>query len=70
MRSRVPALRLARRAARGPDELDDRRGLDLVRQLAELGVEEVTLIGGEAYLRDDWTDIIARDPRRTACSAR
>ena len=23
----------------------------------EMGVDEVTLIGGEAYLRDDWTQI-------------
>ena len=29
----------------------------MVRQLAELGCKEVTLIGGEAYLRDDWTEI-------------
>lgn len=29
----------------------------MVRQMAELGVREVTLIGGEAYLRDDWTTI-------------
>jgi radical SAM protein with 4Fe4S-binding SPASM domain len=28
--------------------------------MAELGVKEVTLIGGEAYLRDDWTQIIRR----------
>src|SRR4030095_3153455 len=33
--------------------------LDLVRQMAELGVMEVTVIGGEAYLRDDWVEIIA-----------
>jgi len=26
--------------------------------MAELGVREVTLIGGEAYLRDDWLDIV------------
>lgn len=32
--------------------------LDLVGQMARLGVREVTLIGGEAYLRDDWTAII------------
>ena len=41
-----------------PDELDTAEALDLVRQMAELGVKEVTLIGGEAYLRDDWLDII------------
>lgn len=40
-----------------PDELNTEEALDLVRQLAELGCKEVTLIGGEAYLRDDWTQI-------------
>lgn len=39
-------------------ELDTTEALDLVRQLAELGVREVSLIGGEAYLREDW-DLIA-----------
>ncbi len=42
-----------------PDELSTAEALDLVRQMAELGVKEVTVIGGEAYLRDDWTEIIA-----------
>jgi radical SAM protein with 4Fe4S-binding SPASM domain len=41
-----------------PDELSTLECLDLVRQMAELGVKEVTLIGGEAYLREDWVDII------------
>lgn len=40
-----------------PDELSTEECLDLVRQMAELGVKEVSLIGGEAYLRDDWTTI-------------
>ncbi len=40
-----------------PDELDTAEALDLVRQMAELGVREVTIIGGEAYLRDDWVQI-------------
>ena len=40
-----------------PDELSTEEALDLVRQMAELGVKEVSLIGGEAYLRDDWTEI-------------
>jgi radical SAM protein with 4Fe4S-binding SPASM domain len=31
--------------------------------MAEIGVKEVTLIGGEAYLREDWTQI-AREVRR------
>ncbi len=41
-----------------PDELSTSECLDLVRQLAELGVKEVSLIGGEAYLRDDWITVI------------
>ncbi|MFO0615829.1 MAG: radical SAM protein [Polyangiaceae bacterium] len=42
------------------NELTTAEALDLVDQLSALGVREVTLIGGEAYLRPDWTDIIAR----------
>jgi radical SAM protein with 4Fe4S-binding SPASM domain len=41
-----------------PDELSTEECLDLVRQMKELGVLEVTVIGGEAYLRDDWVEII------------
>jgi radical SAM protein with 4Fe4S-binding SPASM domain len=41
-----------------PDELSTEEALDLVHQMADLGVREVTLIGGEAYLRDDWLDIV------------
>ncbi len=40
-----------------PDELTTDEALDLVKQMADLGTKEVTLIGGEAYLRDDWTQI-------------
>src|SRR3954454_11202994 len=40
-----------------PDELSTTEALDLVTQMADLGVKEVTLIGGEAYLREDWTEI-------------
>ncbi|MGE0788503.1 MAG: radical SAM protein [Sandaracinaceae bacterium] len=43
-----------------PDELTTEECLDLVDQMADLGVKEVSLIGGEAYLRDDWTDILRR----------
>jgi radical SAM protein with 4Fe4S-binding SPASM domain len=43
-----------------PDELSTEECLNLVDQMADLGVKEVTLIGGEAYLRDDWTQIIRR----------
>ncbi|AKF08999.1 radical SAM/SPASM domain-containing protein [Sandaracinus amylolyticus] len=41
------------------DELSTDEALDVVRQLASMGAREVVLIGGEAYLRDDWT-IVAR----------
>lgn len=41
-----------------PDELTTAECLDLVRQLADLGVMEVTLIGGEAYLRPDLLEIV------------
>ena len=41
------------------DELTTEEALDVVAQLADLGAKEVSLIGGEAYLRDDW-HVIAR----------
>lgn len=41
-----------------PSELTTEECLDVVRQLARLGTREVTLIGGEAYLRPDWTRLI------------
>ncbi len=46
-----------------PDELTTAECLDVVAQLDEVGIREVTLIGGEAYLRDDW-DVIAADITR------
>jgi radical SAM protein with 4Fe4S-binding SPASM domain len=52
-----------------PDELSTEEALDLVAQMAELGVEEATIIGGEAYLRDDWPEIAAALTRAgIACS--
>ena len=47
-----------------PDELSTDECLDLVDQMAELGVTEVSLIGGEAYLRDDFFDIVRHVRRR------
>ena len=41
-----------------PDELTTAECLDLVRQMKDMGVFEVTVIGGEAYLRDDWIEIV------------
>jgi len=40
-------------------ELSTEEALDLVRQMAEVGIKEVTLIGGEAFLRPDWLQIAA-----------
>jgi radical SAM protein with 4Fe4S-binding SPASM domain len=47
-----------------PDELSTQEALDLVDQMADLGVKELSLIGGEAYLRDDWLDIVRRSTER------
>jgi nif11-class peptide radical SAM maturase 3 len=38
-------------------ELSTEEALDLVQQMAEVGIKEVTLIGGEAFLRPDWLQI-------------
>ncbi len=43
-----------------PDELSTAECLDLADQMADLGVLETTLIGGEAYLRADWVEIVRR----------
>jgi Y-X(10)_GDL-associated radical SAM protein len=31
---------------------------EIIEQLADLGTREITLIGGEAYLRSDWIDLV------------
>lgn len=41
-----------------PDELSLEEALNLVTELADLGVGEVTLIGGEAYLYSGWTEVV------------
>ena len=38
-------------------ELSTEEALDLVKQMSETGIKEVTLIGGEAFLRPDWLQI-------------
>jgi Y-X(10)_GDL-associated radical SAM protein len=48
----------SRAGKRRPDELTTDECLDLVRQLARMGTREITLIGGEAYLRRDWLEIV------------
>ena len=50
-------------------ELTTAQCLDVVRQLDESGFTEVTLIGGEAYLREDWDQIAAEITKRgMACT--
>ncbi len=49
----------SRAAEQRPEELTTIEALDLVQQMAAAGITEVTLIGGEAYLRKDWL-LIAR----------
>ncbi|WP_462186607.1 MULTISPECIES: radical SAM protein [unclassified Frankia] len=49
---------------RRPAELTTEQALDVVAQLAAVGVDEVTLIGGEAFLRRDWLTIAAEITRR------
>jgi radical SAM protein with 4Fe4S-binding SPASM domain len=41
-----------------PGELTTSEAIDVVHQMADLGVLEVTLIGGEAYLHEGWTDVV------------
>ena len=73
-RSRFAAISDAGIAVRAPakrahDELNTAEALDLVHQLADLGLKEVTLIGGEFYLRDDWDPIAAESAAAACCAA-
>ncbi len=49
----------SRAGAKRPAELSTAECLAIVEDLARLGTREVTLIGGEAYLRRDFPEIIA-----------
>ena len=69
LQSQMRPLRLARRQRRA-DELSTAECLDVVRQLAELGTREITLIGGEAYLRKRLARDRPRDPRARHATAR
>jgi radical SAM protein with 4Fe4S-binding SPASM domain len=54
----------SRAGSRRPAELTTAQALDLVAQLDDAGIDEVTLIGGEAFLRRDWLAIAAEITRR------
>lgn len=45
------------------EELSTVEAFDLIRQMAEVGIEEVSLIGGEAFLRKDWLELAAEITR-------
>ncbi|MEM9459190.1 MAG: radical SAM protein [Myxococcota bacterium] len=58
-----------RAGKRRPDELTTEEALALVDELAELGLGEVVLIGGEAYLRNDFILVVRRIRERgMACT--
>ena len=57
----------SRAGPKRPRELTTAEAMDLVHQLAEVGIKEVSFIGGEAFLRPDWLDI-AREVK--ACGMR
>ncbi|WP_047249736.1 GDL motif peptide-associated radical SAM/SPASM maturase [Chromobacterium subtsugae] len=48
----------SRAGHRRPDELNTEECLQVIDSLAALGTREITLIGGEAYLRKDWAQLI------------
>src|SRR6202167_1462035 len=50
----------SRAGRRRPDELSVEECLDVVDALARLGTREISLIGGEAYLKPGWLSIIRR----------
>lgn len=59
----------SRAGKKRPNELTTAECVDVVRQLARLGTREISLIGGEAYMRADWLEIIrAIDEHGIHCS--
>jgi Y-X(10)_GDL-associated radical SAM protein len=48
----------SRAGQRRRNELTTAECLEVVEQLARLGTREISLIGGEAYLRADWLEIV------------
>ncbi|MEA2488249.1 MAG: hypothetical protein QOH21_41 [Acidobacteriota bacterium] len=48
----------SRAGKKRPNELTTEECVEVIRQCARLGTREITLIGGEAYMRADWLEII------------
>ena len=40
------------------DELSTEEAFNLIQQMADVGISDITLIGGEAYLRKDWLQLV------------
>tara|TARA_R110002020_G_scaffold65144_4_gene172202 strand:+ start:8248 stop:9621 length:1374 start_codon:yes stop_codon:yes gene_type:complete len=53
----------SRAGSRRQNELTTRECFDIIHQLRDAGTREITLIGGEAYLRKDWLEIAAEISR-------
>jgi Y-X(10)_GDL-associated radical SAM protein len=54
----------SRAGKRRPDELNTKECFEVIESLAKLGTREVNLIGGEAYLRKDWTELVKQVRRK------
>lgn len=50
----------SRAGKRRSNELSTEEAFSVIDQLAALGTREITLIGGEAYLRRDWLQLVER----------
>lgn len=50
----------SRAGTKRSDELSTAEAFDLVEQMDEAGIDEVTVIGGEAFLRKDWLQIVEK----------
>jgi Y-X(10)_GDL-associated radical SAM protein len=48
----------SRAGKKRPDELTTAECFEVIESLANLGTREVNLIGGEAYLRKDWSELV------------
>jgi Y-X(10)_GDL-associated radical SAM protein len=54
----------SRAGKKRPNELTTEECFEVIRQCARLGTREITLIGGEAYMRPDWLEIIREITRQ------
>src|SRR5512136_2410168 len=52
-----------------PEELPTAEAIDLIGQLADLGIGEITFVGGEPLLRHDFAELVREvDRRGMVCS--